>query len=141
MLELRAMKNSSKKISLSALVVLCLFSTAATAQKSIVRDEFFWLGQMNKASTIINSEEGLLDKDMVPKIAAGIAKVLEDGAQTNARRPSTVISFEPLLIRAAGQDVTLLHAGRSSQDMHATFRAAILKDDLLALADQLNQTS
>jgi argininosuccinate lyase len=66
---------------------------------------------------------------------------LEDGAQPNARRPSTVISFEPLLIRAAGQDVTLLHAGRSSQDMHATFRAAILKDDLLVLADQLNQTS
>jgi argininosuccinate lyase len=25
--------------------------------------------------------------------------------------------------------------------MHATYRAAILKDDLLALADQLNQTS
>jgi argininosuccinate lyase len=37
--------------------------------------------------------------------------------------------------------MTLLHAGRSSQDMHATFRAAILKDDLLALADQLNKTS
>ncbi len=141
MLELRAMKNNTKNISLSALVVLSLFSSVAMAQKSVVRDEFFWLGQMNKASTIINSEEGLLDKAMVPKIAAGIAKVLEDGAQTNARRPSTVISFEPLLIRAAGQDVTLLHAGRSSQDMHATFRAAILKDDLLALADQLNQTS
>jgi argininosuccinate lyase len=107
----------------------------------MVRDEFFWLGQMNKASTLINSEEGLLDKAMVPKIAAGLLKVLEDGAQPNARRPSTVISFEPLLIRAAGQDVTLLHAGRSSQDMHATFRAAILKDDLLVLADQLNQTS
>ena len=130
-----------KNISFSALVLLCLSSSAALAQKAVVRDEFFWLGQMNKATTIINSEEGLLDKAMVPKIAAGLVKVLEDGAQPNARRPSTVISFEPLLIRAAGQDVTLLHAGRSSQDMHATYRAAILKDDLLALADQLNQTS
>jgi argininosuccinate lyase len=130
-----------KNISFSALVLLCLSSSAALAQKAVVRDEFFWLGQMNKATTIINSEEGLLDKAMVPKIAAGLVKVLEDGAQPNARRPSTVISFEPLLIRTAGQDVTLLHAGRSSQDMHATYRAAILKDDLLALADQLNQTS
>lgn len=130
-----------KNISLSALILLCLSATSVSAQKTMVRDEFFWLGQMNKASTLINSEEGLLDKAMVPKIAAGLLKVLEDGAQPNARRPSTVISFEPLLIRAAGQDVTLLHAGRSSQDMHATFRAAILKDDLLVLADQLNQTS
>lgn len=131
------MKNNS----FSVLVLLCLSATAAFAQKAVVRDEFFWLGQMNKASTIINSEEGLLDKAMVPKIAAGIVKVLEDGAQANARRPSTVISFEPLLIRAAGQDITLLHAGRSSQDMHATYRAAILKDDLLALAEQLSKTS
>ena len=137
MLENRAMKNNS----FSVLVLLCLSATAAFAQKAVVRDEFFWLGQMNKASTIINSEEGLLDKAMVPKIAAGIVKVLEDGAQANARRPSTVISFEPLLIRAAGQDITLLHAGRSSQDMHATYRAAILKDDLLALAEQLSKTS
>ena len=130
-----------RNISLSALVLLCLSASSALAQKPVVRDEFFWLGQMNKATTLINSEEGLLDKAMVPKIAAGLVKVLEDGAQPNARRPSTVISFEPLLIRAAGQDVTLLHAGRSSQDMHATYRAAILKDDLLTLADQLNQTS
>ena len=125
-----------------ALVSLFLLSTTfAFAQKGPIRDEFYWLGQMNKATAVINSEEGLLDKAMVPKIAAGIVKVLEDGAQPGARRPASVITFEPLLIRAAGQDVTLLHAGRSSQDMHATFRAAILKDDLLALADQLHKTS
>lgn len=126
---------------LTLALFISLSWSSAFAQKAPLRDEFYWLGQMNKATTVINSEEGLLDKAMVPKIAAGIVKVLEDGAQAGARRPATVISFEPLLIRAAGQDVTLLHAGRSSQDMHATFRAAILKDDLLALADQLNKTS
>jgi argininosuccinate lyase len=126
---------------LTLALFISLSWSSAFAQKAPLRDEFYWLGQMNKATTVINSEEGLLDKAMVPKIAAGIVKVLEDGAQAGGRRPATVISFEPLLIRAAGQDVTLLHAGRSSQDMHATFRAAILKDDLLALADQLNKTS
>ena len=45
------------------------------------------------------------------------------------------------MIAAAGPQVTLLHAGRSSQDMHATYRAAILRDDMLNLADQLNQTA
>ncbi|MDI3383085.1 argininosuccinate lyase [Xenophilus aerolatus] len=105
------------------------------------RDEFFWLGEINKATAVINTDEGLLDKAMAPRLAAGIAKVLQDGAQPKAKRPSSVITFEPLLIEAAGPDVTLLHAGRSSQDMHATYRAAILREQLLDLADQLNKTS
>jgi argininosuccinate lyase len=125
----------------AAVTLLLLSAMPVWAQKNVVRDEFYWLGQMNKATTIINSEEGLLDKAIVSKIAVGIAKVLEDGGQAGASRPSTVITFEPVLIKVAGQDVTWLHAGRSSQDMHATFRAAILKDDLLALGDQLNKAS
>jgi argininosuccinate lyase len=52
-----------------------------------------------------------------------------------------VVEFEPLLIRAAGQEASLLHAGRSSQDMFATYRAAIMRDNLLDLAEQLTKTS
>lgn len=115
--------------------------TGALAQTAPLRDEFYWLGQMNKATAVINTDEGLLDRRLVRKITDGLAKVLEDGRKPEARRASTVITFEPLLIKAAGADVTLLHAGRSSQDMHATFRAAIMRDDMLALADQLNQTT
>lgn len=124
-------------------LTLALVSTSigAWAQESAVRDEFFWLGEMNKATAVINTDEGLLDKAMAPRIVAGIQKVLQDGSKPGAKRPSSVITFEPLLIDAAGPQVTLLHAGRSSQDMHATYRAAILRDDLLQLADQLNKTS
>lgn len=113
----------------------------ALAQERQPRDEFFWLGEINKATAVINTDEGLLDKALAPRIAAGLSKVLSDGAKPGGKRPSTVISFEPLLIAAAGQEVTLLHAGRSSQDMHATYRAAILRDDMLALADQINRTT
>ncbi|MBO1113586.1 argininosuccinate lyase [Bordetella petrii] len=113
--------------------------SAAAAQAP--RDPFFWLGEINKATAVINTDEGLLDKAMAPRLAAGVAKVIEDGNQPGAKRPATVITFEPLLIKAAGQDITLLHAGRSSQDMHATYRSAILRDKLLELADQLNATS
>jgi argininosuccinate lyase len=105
------------------------------------RDEFFWLGQINKATAVINGEEGLLDPAHVPDIAAAVAVVIEDGDRPGAERPRTVISFEPLLIEAGGVEVTLLHAGRSSQDMHATFRAAILRDKMLEMAEQLNTTS
>lgn len=115
---------------------------AVSAQAAEVdRDEFFWLGEINKATTVINTDEGLLDKQLTPGVAAAVAKVIEDGDKPDAKRPGTVISFEPLLIEAGGKDVTLLHAGRSSQDMHATYRAAILRDKLLELATQLNATS
>jgi argininosuccinate lyase len=120
---------------------LSLYALPGLAQQAPARDEFFWLGEMNKATAVINTDEGLLDKSMAPRIAAGVAKVIGDGNQPGGKRPSSVITFEPLLIQAAGEDVTLLHAGRSSQDMHATYRSAILREDLLNLAEQLNKTS
>jgi len=127
----------------SLALALCLLGAGAHAQPAAEapRDPFFWLGEINKATAVINTDEGLLDPAMAPRLAAGVAKVIEDGNEPGAKRPSTVITFEPLLIKAAGQDITLLHAGRSSQDMHATYRSAILRDKLLELADQLNATS
>ncbi|WP_337998080.1 argininosuccinate lyase [Oleispirillum naphthae] len=114
---------------------------ALAADAPATRDEFFWLGEINKATAVINTDEGLLDRTLAPKIAAGIAKVIGAGNQPGGPRPSAVIRFEPYLIKAAGPEVTLLHAGRSSQDMHATYRAAILRDEMLALAAQLNTTA
>ena len=101
-------------------------------------DEFYWLGQINKASLVINTDEGLLCKTLAPKFAKGIATVLEEGEKPGAPRPKTVIAFEPLLIKAAGQEITLLHAGRSSQDMHATYRVALMRTEMLSLAESLN---
>lgn len=126
---------------LLAVIALPARAQQATSPKEPARDEFFWLGEINKASTIINAEQGLLDRALAPRLAQGIAKVIEAGSQPGARRPSTVISFEPLMIKEAGVEVTLIHAGRSSQDMHATYRAAIMRDRLLTLADQLNRTT
>lgn len=123
-----------------ALLVL-VHASPVHAQQTEKRDAFYWLGEINKASAVINTEEGLLDKSLSPKVAAGIAAVLEQGRQEGGKRPATVITFEPLLIKAAGPEVTLLHAGRSSQDMLSTVRAAELRDEVLNLADQLNRTS
>lgn len=122
-------------------LVISAYASHGLAQTAPARDEFFWLGEINKATAVINTDEGLLDKAMTPRIAAGISKVIKDGSLPGGKRPSSVITFEPLLIAAAGPQVTLLHAGRSSQDMHATYRAAILRDDMLNLADQLNKTA
>jgi len=116
----------------AAMMAIAILALPVMAQqKSDTRDEFFWLGQINKATAVINTDEGLLDKAIAPRIAAGVARVIEEGSRPGGERPSTVITFEPLLIKAAGPEVTLLHAGRSSQDMHATYRAAILRDGVL----------
>jgi argininosuccinate lyase len=130
------------KLTISACAILsCVMAIPAVAQQAPVRDEFFWLGEINKATAVINTDEGLLERSMAPRLAAGISKVVAAGSQPGGKRPSTVITFEPLLIDAAGVEVTLLHAGRSSQDMHATYRAAILRENLLKLAEELNKTS
>ncbi len=81
-----------------AIVFCALLSLAANAAE---RDEFFWLGEMNKATAVINSEEGLLDKAVTPKIARGIEEVITNGSKPGAKRPKKVIAFEPLLIKAA----------------------------------------
>ena len=122
-------------------LLMLVHASPVHAQQTEKRDAFYWLGEINKASAVINTEEGLLDKSLSPKIAAGIATVLEQGRQAGGKRPATVITFEPLLIKAAGPEVTLLHAGRSSQDMLSTVRAVELRDAVLDLADQLNRTA
>lgn len=136
-----ALRAGTTSVVAATLAALLAISTGASAQPAQKRDEFFWLGEINKATAVINTEQGLLDKAAAPRIAAGIDRVIRDGNQPGGKRPSTVITFEPLLIQAAGVEVTTLHAGRSSQDMHATYRAAIMRDHLLTLADQLNKTS
>ncbi len=116
-------------------------TAAAKAPAAPPRDEFFWLGEINKASAVINTDEGLLDKSFGTIAYSGISKVLADGNRPGGKRPRLVITFEPLLIEAAGPQITLLHAGRSSQDMLSTVRSAILRDEMLKLADALQRTT
>ena len=124
----------------AAAAALCAVLPALAAGTTELRDEFFWLNEMNKATTVINTDEGLLDKAIAPKIAAGIEKVIEAGAQPGAKRPDAILRVEPMLIKEVGMDATRLHVGRSSQDMHATYRSAIIRDNLILLMQELSNT-
>lgn len=131
---------------LALLAGALLAGSAASAQTAprrdeIRRDEFYWLGEINKASAVINTEQHLLDSSLAPRIAKGLDAVLRAGDAPGAQRPTLVITFEPLLIQAAGVEATLLHAGRSSQDMLSTVRAAIIRDEMLRLAEALRRTT
>lgn len=81
---------------LSVIVGLTVSTLAFAA--TTPKDEFFWLSQINKASLVLNSQEGLLKPDVSKKIAAGIQHVINAGDKEGGARPSRVIKYEPLLI-------------------------------------------
>lgn len=92
---------------------------------------------MNKATAVIYTDEKHLDPTVAKSAAYGLQTVIDDGDKAGGVRPTQVIQYEPLLIKEAGMDVTMLHIGRSNQDMHATYRSAILRESVLAVSDKL----
>lgn len=122
-----------------ALTLCALISTGSVFAAQSPRDNFYWLGQINKASDVINTDEGLLTPEEGHAFAKGIDKVLRDGNLPGAVRPHNVITFEPYLIKAAGPDVTKIHAGRSSQDMLTTVGIMEQREHLLTMAKKLNR--
>ena len=112
---------------------------ASTGFAGEVHDNFYWLGQINKASCVINTDEGLITEEQGGRFAKSIEQVLKDGAKPGAERPKLVITFEPLLIKACGsEEITVLHAGRSSQDMLSTVTFAKTREELINLAATMN---
>lgn len=101
------------------------------------RDEFFWISQINKCTLLINGEEGLLDRRKTPAYARGLKKVIADASVSGSFRPKMYVRYEPLMVKACGIEVTAMHAGRSSQDIHSTFQRAILRDAALDFGDAL----
>ena len=124
-----------------ALTLCALISTGSVFAAQPPRDNFYWLGQINKASDVINTDEGLLTPEEGHAFAKGIDKVLRDGNLPGAARPHNVITFEPYLIKAAGPDVTKIHAGRSSQDMLTTVGIMEQREHLLTMAKKLDRKS
>lgn len=103
------------------------------------RDEFYWLTAINKATILVNREEGLVT-DAVAQCAAKGVRLLERRAEEDANlRVKTYIKYEPLWIAETSPDVTILHAGRSSQDMLSTVRMAIDREEALRFATRFDE--
>ena len=104
----------------------------------MIRDEFFWISQINKASVVSNFEEHLLDEATAKLAARGIDTVEKEAEVDASKRVKKYITYEPMVIAATGPEVTILHAGRSSQDILSTARVAILREQGMAIADALD---
>ena len=109
--------------------------TSATDQ---AEDQFYWVNKINKASVIMLTEEKIITLEMGKKIAGGVAHVIEQAGQPDGKRPKDVLQIERIISDAIGPDASLVHTGRSRQDMYATYRMAKLRTQLLDYSDALN---
>ena len=98
------------------------------------KDEFFWISEINKATVVVNSSRGLIDDHIARLAAGGIAAVEKAADLDAAKRVKKYIAYEPMLIAETGPEVTIIHAGRSSQDILSTMRIAMMRDAAIDFA-------
>jgi argininosuccinate lyase len=110
----------------------------ATSGLAREQDMFQWFGRINMASTVANTELGIIPKDLAGPIARGVAHSIDQAAQPGGKRPSDVLQTEKIITDVAGPDATLIHTGRSRQDIHSTLTMGQLRTELLDYADALN---
>jgi argininosuccinate lyase len=118
--------------------VVALFLAAGTATAQERRDEFYWLGELNKASTVMVVEQGIVPKALGRTVADAVAQVIADAGKPGARRSGDYLQVEQLLIAVGGPDVTRMHSGRSRQDIGATRTRLFQRDQVLATFAALN---
>ena len=92
-----------------------------------------WLQLINRASIVANVEAGLLDRENAGKLAAALDDMRREGEKPGAKRAELYITFEPELLRRAGMAASVLHVGRSSQDILATANAGLNLERLVKI--------
>lgn len=111
----------------------------ATSALAREQDMFHWFGRINMASTVANVELGIIPAELAGPIARGVAYSIDQAAKPGGKRPNDVLQTEKIITDVAGPEATLIHTGRSRQDIHSTLTMGQLRTELLDVADGLAQ--
>jgi argininosuccinate lyase len=133
----------SRRAGRLALVPLLLVSLSAAADGKAGKtehDNFHFLSEMNKASTIMVVETRIVPPELGKKIALAVGQVIRDGNQPGAKRPGDYLQYEPLILALAGPDGSRVHSGRSRQDILSTTRRLMQRERTLALMEAMIQS-
>lgn len=112
-------------------------SRTNTSRVAEIQDYSYWIGRINMASTVMLSEQGIISKALAPRIAEGVAHAISEGVKPKGRRPSDVLQVERIIEERAGPEASLIHTGRSRQDILATTRTASLRTAMLDVQEAL----
>ena len=110
----------------------------ATSAQSKQQDVFYWFGRINMASTLVHAEQGIIPAPLVGRIARSVSHSIDQATQPGGKRPTDVLQVEKIIIDQVGPEGTLIHTGRSRQDIHSTLNAAQLRLEVLDYADALD---
>ena len=110
---------------------------ASTSKLDAAEDQFYWLTKINKASTVMLVEEGIFPRDVGQLIAKGVDYSIRQAREPDGKRPSDVLQIEKIMTDKVGEEASVIHAGRSRQDMYPTYRAAKLRNQMLDFAEAL----
>ncbi|CDG16914.1 lyase family protein [Xenorhabdus doucetiae] len=91
-------------------------------------DTFYWINQIEKASTVMTYKENIITKE----IAIKVSKAIEQLA-TSEIRPTDYLDIQPMLLKLTGPKGSMIHVGRSRQDLLATVYRLLIRDRILEL--------
>ncbi|MEB0076869.1 argininosuccinate lyase [Pseudomonas sp. CCI3.2] len=113
---------------------------AQAADKKEPHDNFYFLGEMNKASTVMVIDTKIVPPELGKKIVAAVDQVIVNGNKPGAERPADYLKYEPLILAIAGPDGSRMHSGRSRQDILSTTRRLMQRERVLNLLDEMNKS-